>query len=162
VVDDKLYFLLSGVDTSSAVSIKNFGYRADDFRDELARLADYGRVLVLLDACHSGLAADDGQGLTVMDSRRLREGLAAQNVTVLTSCTGPEVSYENDAWQHGAFTKVLLDAFDDPAADPDNVGLIATNGLAHYVSSRVPALTEGAQTPGMAVRYDAAVFARRM
>jgi uncharacterized caspase-like protein len=115
-------------------------------------------VLVLLDACHSGAMTTDGAALA-MDSTALRTGLAAANVTVLTSSSGGELSREDDAWQHGAFTKALLDAFNDPAADTDHNGLINTNGLAHYLAQHVASLTGGTQTPGMEVRFETTVFA---
>ena len=85
-------------------------------------------MLVLLDACHSGATTTNGSPLS-MDSTALRTALAAANVSVLTSSTGPEVSYETPELQHGAFTKALLDAFDDPAADVNRNGLITPQAL---------------------------------
>ena len=63
------------------------------------------------------------------------------------------------AWQHGAFTKALLDAFGDPAADINHNGLISTTGLVRYVTNRVLALTDGRQHPGMEARFEATLFA---
>ena len=127
-------------------------------RGELLELARYGRVLVLLDACHSGATTMDGTAIAV-DTDALRTGLAAANVTVLTSSKGSETSEERESWQHGAFTKALLDSFNDPAADINRNGLISTTGLATYLNRRVPTLTDGKQTPGMEVRFDTTVFA---
>jgi uncharacterized caspase-like protein len=78
---------------------------------------------------------------------------------VLTSSSDSQVSREDSAWQHGAFTKVLLDAFNDPSADINHNSLINPNGLAAYVSAHVRSLTGGAQTPGMEIRYDTTLFA---
>ncbi len=125
MVDDKLYLLPADVDASRPARIKATALSIDDLRDELLELAKHGRVLVLLDACHSGATSMDGVKLA-MDSTRLRSGLAAGNVTVLTSSSGDEVSYEDKRWQHGAFTKVLLDAFGDAEADVNKNGLIST------------------------------------
>ena len=97
-----------------------------------------------------------------MDSTALRTGLAAANVTVLTSSSGSEVSREDKAWEHGAFTKALLDAFDDPAADINHNGLINPTGLGNYIRTHVESLTGGAQIPGMEIRYDSTVFAAGM
>ena len=97
----------------------------------------------------------NGATLT-MDSTALRTALAAANVTVLTSSSGTEVSREDPAWQHGAFTKALLDAFNDLAADH---GLISPNGLGNHVATRVDSLTDGKRTPGMEIRYDTTVLA---
>jgi hypothetical protein len=80
-----------------------------------------------------------------MNSSALRGALDTANVTVITSSRGTQVSREDETWQHGAFTKVLLDAFNDPAADADNDGLISMNSLADYIYARVDSLTEGAQ-----------------
>ena len=78
-----------------------------------------------------------------MDAAALRRELAAANVTVLTSSGGREPSLEDAAWQHGAFTRALLDALNDPTADADRVGLINANALAHYVARHVASLTRG-------------------
>jgi hypothetical protein len=45
-----------------------------------------------------------------------------------TPCTksgGTVTSREDPTWQHGAFTKALLDAFNDPAADINHNGMIS-------------------------------------
>jgi uncharacterized caspase-like protein len=160
LVDGKLYLLPQEVDARDAVGIKTTALSINDLRDELIKLAAHGRVLVLLDACHSGATTMDGKAL-VMDATALRTELAAANITVLTSSSAGETSFENDQWQHGAFTRVLLDALSDPAADTDHNGLISTIGLAHFVDEHVPELTEGKgkQTPGMEVRFQGTVFA---
>jgi hypothetical protein len=69
-------------------------------------------------------------------------------VTVLASSKGSETSEERDAWGHGAFTKALLDSFNDPAADTNRNGLISTTGLATYLNRRVPTQTDGKQRWG--------------
>jgi WD40 repeat protein len=160
LVDHKLYLLPYDVDARDDAGIESNGLSIDDLRGELAELGRHGRVLVLLDACHSGATTTDGSALT-MDSTALRTALAAANVSVLTSSTGPEVSFEKPELQHGAFTKVLLDALDDPAVDVNRNGLITPNGLAAYIANRVPMLTGDKQHPGMEVRYDTTLFARR-
>ncbi len=160
LVDGKLYLLPYETDARRRRwSIKSNGLSVDDLRTELPELGKHGRVLVLLDACHSGATAADGTPLS-MDSTGLRTALAAANVSVLTSSTGAEVSYETPELQHGAFTKALLDAFDDPAADVNRNGLITPTALAAYVENRVPMLTSDKQHPGMEVRYDTTLFAR--
>jgi len=158
LVDGKLYLLPVEIDARDPVSIQASGLSIDEIKGELLELAKHGRVLVLLDACHSGATTMDGAGLA-MDSTALRTELAAANITVLTSSSGKQVSREDSRWEHGVFTKVLLDAFNDPAADINRNGLINTNGLAHYIAQHVSSLTDGAQTPGMEVRYETTVFA---
>ena len=158
LVDGNLYLLPFGIDARDDVGIKTSGLVIDELRGELLELAKYGRVLVLLDACHSGATTMNGATLA-MNSTALRGALAATNVTVLTSSSGSQVSREDAAWQHGAFTKALLDAFNDSAADINHNSLISPNGLAEYVTTRVSSLTDGAQTPGMEIRNDMTLFA---
>ena len=62
-------------------------------------------------------------------------------------------------WAHGASTRPLLDAPTDPAADPARKGLVSASGLAHHVATCVASPTDGAQTPGMEMRFDDTVFA---
>jgi WD40 repeat protein len=158
MVDGTLYLLPYETDARDAVGIKDTALSIDMLKDELMKLAEHGRVLVLLDACHSGATTQDGSA-QVVDAVALRHALAAGNVTVLTSSGGREVSLEDDAWQHGAFTRALLDALNDPAADPDRVGLINASALAHYIARHVASLTDGKQSPDMEVRFDTTVFA---
>jgi uncharacterized caspase-like protein len=70
----------------------------------------------------------------------LRAAVASQNVTVLTSSTGDEHTYEDEAWQHGAFTKVLLDALSSSArdVDTDHNGVISMSELVAYVATVRP------------------------
>ncbi len=151
--DGRFYLLPADVDARTPASIKATALSIDEFNNELHDLAQHGRVLVLLDACHSGATL-------AMDSTKLRAELAQANVTVLTSSSGRQVSLEDAKWQHGAFTMALLDAFNDPAADINRNGLISTTGLAHYLTTRVRTLTEGAQTPDdMEVSFEGTLFA---
>jgi hypothetical protein len=103
------------------------------------------------------LAGGTINGALAMNSTLLRTGLAAANITVLTSSSGTEMSREDPAWQHGAFTKVLLDAFSDPHADTNGNKAINGLGLANDVSQHVKTLTSGQQKPGM--RFDTTLFA---
>jgi uncharacterized caspase-like protein len=158
VIDGKLYLLPADVDARGRSGIKATALSVDDFRSALLELAKSGRVLVLLDACHSGATTMDGAALT-MNATDLRVSLAAANVTVLTSSSGAEVSREDQVWGHGAFTKALLDAFDDADADKNRNGLINTTSLASYIQTHVATLTGDKQHPGMEIRFDSTLFA---
>jgi uncharacterized caspase-like protein len=159
LINSKLHLLPSEVDARDEVGIQASALSADDLKDELLEIGRHGRVLVLLDACHSGASTMNGAALAI-DSTALRMGLAAANITVRTSSSGSETSFEDPAWEHGAFTKVLLDALDDQAADLDRNGLISVIGLTKYVTTRVPVLTGGRQNPGIEVRFEGTLFAR--
>ena len=111
---DKFYLLPHGVDARSTAAIKATALLATDFHDEIAAIAQHGRVILFLDACRSG-------GADAPLDRSLRRMLNAPNVTVFTSSSAGELSVEDDAWQNGAFTEALLEAL---RRDPDRDGLV--------------------------------------
>jgi len=157
LVDGQLFLLPHDIDAGDSVGIKAGGIEVGDLKGELIQLAERGRVLLLLDACHSGATTNDGTDIRV-DARLLRNQLAMANVTVLTSSSGTETSREDPKWGNGAFTEVLLEAL-GRAADTDKNGLISMHELTGYISTRVPQLTEGKQTPGIEERFTETVFA---
>ena len=155
-IDDRFYLMSHGVDVRTSAAVKGSALSANDFHDELIELAKYGRVLVLLDACHSGAVTGDGSTLA-SNADLLRLTMAASNVTVLTSSTSKEASGEDEKWNHGAFTKVLLDALGKDA-DENHDGLISMTELTHYLAAHVPTLTASAQHPGVEVRFEGELF----
>ena len=90
IIDDQFYLLPYGVDARTPADLKASAISADEFHDEIAELAKYGRVLVLLDACHSGAVTGDGSALT-SNADLLRSIISASNVTVLTSSTSQRI-----------------------------------------------------------------------
>jgi Integrase core domain/Caspase domain len=133
-----------------------------DLRTELLRLAERGRVLVLLDACRSGAITKDRADTTV-DASQLRAALAAANVTVLTSSSGKENSIEHRDWQNGAFTQVFLEALGQDA-DSDRNSVVSMTELTRYITAGVPRLVhevdpERHQTPGVEMRFEHTIFA---
>jgi WD40 repeat protein len=157
IVDGRFYLLPHGVNASTLSSIKASGIWANEFQSELAGLAQYGHVLVLIDACHSGAVTGDGATLA-SNAELLRQTIAAENVSVLTSSSADEVSFEDAKYdRHGAFTKVLLDALGADAKDHLS-GLVSTTALTHYVSTHVPKLTNDKQHPRPAILFDSNLF----
>jgi WD40 repeat protein len=159
MVDGELFLLPHEVDARDAVAIRASALNVSDLRSELLKIAERGRVLVLLDACYSGAASADGRAATV-DSARLTQALAAANISVLTSSSADQISREDSAWQNGAFTEAVLEAL-GPDADENRDGLISATELAAYVERRVRALTGGRQSPAMELRFGGTLFAVR-
>jgi WD40 repeat protein len=153
---DRFYLLPYGVNVRTPAELKASAISANEFHDEVVELAKYGRVLVLLDACHSGAVTGDGTKLT-SNSDQLRSIISTGNVTVLTSSTANEFSSEDDKSNHGAFTKVLLDALGRDA-DENHDGLISMSELVHYVATHVPTLTGQSQHPGVEQRFEGELF----
>jgi caspase domain-containing protein len=117
MIDNQFYFVPYGADSSTMARLKASAIPATEFRSEIEKLAQHGRVLVLLDACRSA-------GLIGGPSNAMPAAMNASNVTVLTSSTADRVSHEDEKWGHGAFTKVLLDALsasDDVDTNRDGV-----------------------------------------
>jgi uncharacterized caspase-like protein len=155
-IGDQFYLLPYGVDVRTPASLKASALLATEFRDEVTEMAKYGRVLLLLDACHSGAVTADGSTLA-SNADLLKSTMSAGNVTVLTSSSADEFSREDDEWGHGAFTKVLLDALGNDA-DEDHDGLISMSELTHYVTTQVWALTNKSQLPGLDQRFETELF----
>ena len=155
MVDGGFYLLTHGVNASTADDIKATALSMEAFRDELHKLGEEGRVLVLLDACRSGAATGTGIRLP-LNADFLRAALATTNVTVLTSSSADETSREDERWNNGAFTEVFLEALEH--ADDDRDGLISVTDLTRYLNIHVPRLTENAQTPGVEMRFESDIF----
>jgi uncharacterized caspase-like protein/WD40 repeat protein len=158
MVDGSFYLLPYGVDAGTMDNIAASAIWANEFQNKVAGLAQYGRVLVLIDACHAGAVAGDGSPLP--SNADLLRQIAIANVSVLTSSSFKEVSFEDAKYdQHGAFTKALLDALGKDASDHLS-GPISMTELAHYVSVHVPKLTGDQQHPHLDLNLssDANIF----
>jgi hypothetical protein len=153
MIGSQFYLVPYGVDTSSPEEgFKSSAISATDFQELISNLASNGnnRVLVLLDACRSA-------GL-LPNADKLRSLLDASNVTVLTSSMANKVSREDEKWQHGAFTKVLLDALSATDIDTDKNGVISMGELTDYFDKHLGELTAHEQQLGRSVRFGGGVF----
>jgi uncharacterized caspase-like protein len=156
VINNRFYLLPYGVDARSVAQVKASAISADEFEAEVKELAEHGRVLLLLDACHSGAITADGSNLAP-NAGLLRSMMASSNVTVLTSSSADEVSREDENWKNGAFTKVLMQALAG-GADENHDGIISMSELTAYVSTHLPMLTDGHQHPAIEQRFQSDLF----
>lgn len=109
------------------------------------------KKLILLDACHSGQSGSDFvefASIKALDVNSVVKELMSKEpgVTVMTSSSGREYSYENPRWGHGAFTKAILEGLDG-GADFNKNSVIHLTELELFVSERVKELTGGRQHP---------------
>lgn len=109
------------------------------------------KKLIFLDACHSGQSGYDlvslNQVKAVNVNQIVEEVIGVEpGITVMTSSSGREFSYENPKWGHGAFTKAILEGLDG-GADYNRNSVITLRELDMYVSNRVKELTDGRQHP---------------
>lgn len=108
-----------------------------------------GRVVVFLDACHSGGADDavnDGAADALVED-------ATGSVVVLAASKGRQFSFESAARGGGFFTAALagiVSARDDPAIDRDGSGAVELDELYLALKRQVSGETGGQQTPWIA------------
>jgi uncharacterized caspase-like protein len=154
MIDGQFYLVPYGVDNGTPPRLKASAIPASEFQGEIAKLAQHGRVLVLLDACRSG-GLLTGEVTKSLPANALRAAIASSNVTVLTSSSADKLSREDAAWQHGAFTKVMLDALSGSAVDidTDRNGVISMLQLTAYVEKELSRLTAGQQQLGLDIRF---------
>jgi len=126
--------------------LKRTGISQADITSTVASIA--GKVLVFMDACHSGSLMGKGKRRgVVITSSVINELASAENgAVVFSSATGRQYAMENRKWGNGAFTKGVVEGLRG-SADYKSTGRITLNMLDLYVSERVKELTQGQQTP---------------
>lgn len=115
-------------------------------RDTLARLP--GRTVIFVDTCHAGNVIGQLRKGQSKDFTGAINELASleNNIVVFASSTGMQVSFEDQSWGNGAFTKALVEGLEGEA-DMKKRGRVTYKQLDAYVSDRVDELTQGRQTP---------------
>jgi hypothetical protein len=99
-------------------------------------------TLIWLDACNSGQAGNDFNN-HIDDYIRGRMG---QNVNILVAAGENESAQEGPEWEHGAFTRAILDGLNG-RADQNSNHIISLRELTEYVIKRVPYMTDNEQHP---------------
>jgi WD40 repeat protein len=144
--DDGLFYLLS-IDTD-ADRLKETAVTGDDLKKRLADLP--GRILLLLDACHSAPADSVRFKRHRGTADVLVRDLADEEVgvIVLVSAQGPEEAKESAEKKHGYFTQALLDGLSGKA-DYNKDGLIHLTELDLYVEDQVAQWSKDTQHPAI-------------
>jgi hypothetical protein len=126
--------------------LKRTGISQADITSTVAGIA--GKVLVFMDACHSGnlMGKLKRRGVVVVSSVINELASAENGAVVFSSATGRQYALENVEWGNGAFTKAVVEGIRGKA-DYKSTGRITLNMLDLYVSERVKELTQGQQTP---------------
>jgi len=105
-----------------------------------------GKLLVFMDACHSGNVMGTQQRAAAV-SQAVADLTSADNgPVVFTSSTGRQYSLESSDWNNGAFTKALVEGLTG-AADLSDTKTITVKSLDYYIANRVKELTGGKQAP---------------
>ncbi len=108
-----------------------------------------GKMLLFIDACHSGYLPGKGRKLKSPDIPALvNELISAENGTmvIFASSTGNQYSIEDRSWGNGAFTKALVEGIKGRAS-LFRQNKVTVLSLGTYMAERVKVLTGGNQTP---------------
>jgi len=107
-----------------------------------------GKVVVFIDACHSGNAMGSTvrRGTTDINSLVNELSSTENGAITFTSSTGKEFSLEDVTWGNGAFTKALIEGMNGGAVI-NGKEKITIKSLDAYISERVKELTGGRQHP---------------
>jgi uncharacterized caspase-like protein len=118
-----------------------------------AKLAEMpGRLIAILDACHSGAAA---AGQANRPARPITDDLVRDLVTddygviVMCASQGREYALESSEVGHGYFTYALVEGLSGKA-DLNRDGAVFLNELDQYTAQRVKQLTRDEQHPASA------------
>ena len=127
-------------------------------KDIMSKLAEIPcKKLIFIDACHSG--GISGAKNDDYDSGRINRAIQLLNETregfiTIASSQANQYSYEDPAWQNGAFSEAIISGLKEGKADADRDHIITTNELFTYISQEIPHLVKTvknkAQVPKMA------------
>ncbi len=141
--DGTYYFLPQDVNIKA---LKRTGVIFTEIRNTLVSLP--GKAMFFIDTCHSGNVLGTGTRSLRLDTTAVINELSSADngVIVFAAATGRQYAQESPDWGNGAFTKAILEGLRGKA-DYNKSGRITHKMLDLYVSERVKALTEGAQSP---------------
>lgn len=128
-------------------------YHTIDFEEDVLNLLKQinCKKLVFIDACNSG-AIKDGVGSKEIKDDDMAKALHTlletnPGLSTFTSCQKHELSYEDQKWKNGAFTKAILAAFNNvpfngrkPDADGNNI--LELGELKEYIQAYVPSIVQ--------------------
>ncbi len=154
MIQGKFYLIPYGFDLASPNASRTSALPVSEFAEKIAAIAAHAKVLLLLDACHSGAVGAQGWA-TDPDAKVLQDAMNLKNVTVLTSSGENELSEELPEWQHGALAEAFLDGLKG-AADPQ--GIIRVYPLIDAMDNEVRSLTKGRQHLGTHPNFNGDLF----
>ncbi|MEM9846481.1 MAG: caspase family protein [Bacteroidota bacterium] len=97
------------------------------------------KKLIFIDACYSG-GSKSNNGDIDYQLDLLNRPL--EGFTTIVSSKGDELSYEDVAWENGAFTEAILEGLYQKQANQNEDQYITINELWAYLQARVPKLVE--------------------
>ena len=116
----------------------------DAFVRQIDRLAAK-KVIVVLDACHSGGVNRGGKGVgkdAALSTKYYENFTGSQGRAFIASSGGGELSWEDEDRGHGVFTSALVDALSGKADSQPRDGVISLNEVRSYVETEVSGWAE--------------------
>ena len=138
--DEKDRFFFANIDGDTEKNYKNMS--AGDFKNQINDIS--GKVLLFVDACYSGAIYQTRSAAAEHFVEQLTR--SGDGKIMYASSSADTKSREDDKWQNGVFTKVLIEAFNGALRKPNREGLSA-NELGYYLEERVKELTDCKQIP---------------
>ena len=105
-----------------------------------------GKVIIFIDACHSGGLAGEAETDINGLINLLTSNIKGAGTITFSSSTSKELSFEDISWGNGAFTKALIEGLNG-AALQEGEKEISYIDLAAYIARRVKRLTADKQHP---------------
>jgi uncharacterized caspase-like protein len=152
--DGTLYYLCYDTDIEN---LRGTGFSDNELSDILNKNIQAGKIVIYLDACHSGLSglseryAKRGIGVYEVNERinSLAGALsktAATGVVCFSASSSTGYSLEDPKWKGGVFTHCLVNGLQGEA-NGNNDEWVSVNELDNYLVRKVMALTNGKQRP---------------
>ncbi len=88
------------------------GIRLQDLSSELTKRTSCDRIVLLLDACHSGAAVIGEKGMSRAPSNFALDSITGVGQLVISSSRPDESSWESKRYPNGVFTKQLIGALE--------------------------------------------------
>jgi hypothetical protein len=139
--DEKDRFYFANIDGDTEKSYKNIS--AEDFKRQIDDVS--GKVVLFIDACYSAAIYQNTRSAA---AEHFVEQLsrAGDGIVMYASSSADTKSREDERWQNGVFTKVLVEALNGAAKKNNREGL-SVNELGFYLEERVKELTDCKQIP---------------
>ena len=121
--------------------------------DDIFRISQSNskHMLFLMDACYSGLMAEDSKGLNILENNDIEYIPSVANISarqIITAGSAEQEVWEGDELQHGVFTSNILKALGNWEADNYyEDGYITATELGEYLKKAVFDESGGRQTP---------------
>ncbi|MFO7891274.1 MAG: caspase family protein [bacterium] len=137
------YFLSYDADIQN---LRSSAVKWTEFKDVITNLPS--KVILFVDACHSGNILGSKKRGEADITTAIKDLIAAgTGQVIMTATTDNSAAYEDPSWEHGAFTKALLDGLKYMRADFDKNEIVTIKELDFYITKRVKELTKGHQKP---------------